>query len=175
MEANNKNPHPVGTGERVIFDQFRDDFSSSAFKATKTPEGIRRRIVGKFAEIEVLSMENHDACSLDPDPIFDIWIVRPDREPISARKLNNLISAIQALPEYSTANSPVITKLDGEAYLHTTCASLVREVGFTAGISRRKRYSHATRRVMRERLVQFRSMRCDGRPHPPNKNEKPRR
>ena len=143
----------------MILNQFRDDFSSSAFKTTKTPEGIRRRIVGKFAEIEVLSMENHDACSLDPEPIFDIWIVRPDREPISARKLNNLISAIQALPEYSTAKSPVITKLDGEAYLRTTYAALVREVGFTAGIRRKKRYSEAARQARRGRLAQFNGMR----------------
>jgi hypothetical protein len=159
MGVNNKNP--TGTGNRINFDQFRDDFSSSAFKATKTSDGIRRRIVGKFVDIEVLSRENPEVSSVDLEPIFDIWIVRPDREPISRRKLNSLISKIRALPEYSRAKKPQITILNGEAYLRTTYAPLVREIGFTTEIRRRKRYSEATRQARRGQLALFDDMRGD--------------
>jgi len=149
---NKKKPHPAGNGERITLDQFRDDFSSSAFRATKTPDGIRRRLVGKFSDIQILSMENLEACSVDSEPIFDIWIVRSDREPISSRKLISLISRIRALPEYLLAKCPLITILDGEAYLRTAYAPLVREVGFTTGIRRRKRYSEATRQARQKQL-----------------------
>lgn len=102
-------------------DQFRDDFSHSAFKVIKTPGGPQYQLVGKIVGIEAVGEEL--------DQIYDVWLVNPDRQPIGARKLNNLIAAICALPAYSAAVSHVIRRLDGEAFLCTTSATLVREVG----------------------------------------------
>jgi len=133
-------------------DDFRDDFSSSAFR---TIDGARR-IVGKFCEIEVLSMDKSKSSRVGQPPTYDIYLVRPDREAISNRKLNTLIRGIEALPEYSAANSPVIKHFDGEAYLQTSSESLAREVGFLAGIKRRRRVSDAARQASAARLAKIR-------------------
>ena len=120
----------------VTLDHFRDNFASTAFKIIKTADGPSRKIVGKFVDIEIAGDK--------PCQAFDIWIVRPDREPIGTRKLNNMIRAIRSLPEYSLTGSPIIIVLDGEAYLRTTHTTLVREVGFLSGIRKRMCYSEAT-------------------------------
>jgi len=130
----------------VKISDFKQDFSRSAFK---TIDGSRR-VVGKWCEIEALTSDNNG-----PD-VFDIWIVRPDREPIGTRKLNNIIRAIEALPEYSAVNRPIIERLDGEAYLQTPDRALVREVAFLCGVKRKKRYSEATLQKKRDQLVKFR-------------------
>jgi hypothetical protein len=131
---------------------FRNVFSSSAFVNIKTADGIEHHLIGKFIDVEVLGGDSNQT--------YDLWLVRRDREPISTRKLNNLISTIQALPEYEQAGRPKIIRLDGEAYLRTTHAPLVREVGSTAGIRRKKRYSEATRQARRAQLAKLNSSRC---------------
>lgn len=118
---------------------FKKDFAGSAFR---TIDGTRR-VAGKFCEIEELG----DG--------WDVWLVRADREPIGARKLNNLCQAIKGMPEYSHDRSPLIRKLDGEAYLHTGSVALVREVAFLCSVKRRKRYSEAVREVMKARMAAF--------------------
>jgi hypothetical protein len=104
-----------------------------------------RRIVGKFCEIESLG------------PVFDIWLVKPDREPIGTLKLKNLIRAIESLPEYECAGKPSVTRLDGEVYLSTTSIELVRSVALLAGVKRRRRVSEATRQASAERLARMRA------------------
>ena len=128
----------------ITLDPFRNDFSSSAFVNIRTADGIEHHLIGKFIDVEVLGGDSNQT--------YDLWLVRRDREPISTRKLNNLISTIQALPEYEQAGRPKIIRLDGEAYLRTTHAPLVREVGSTAGIRRRKRLSDADIKANTARL-----------------------
>ena len=152
MGIYNKNPHPARTRERMLFDQFRNDFTSSAFKTIKTVDGPLRKIVGKLVDIEIIGDKSKQ--------VFDIWIVRPDREPIGVRKLNHIIKTIQSLPEYFTSGSPKITVLDGEAYLQTSSPLLVREIGFLTGINRRRCYSESTRQARRAQLAKLNSSRC---------------
>ena len=125
---------------------FKQDFSSSAFK---TIDGVRR-IVGKWCEIEALTSD--DNC---PN-FFDIWIVRPDREPISSQKLTWIIKGINLLPSYSPEKSGTVEKLDGEGYLQTSDRALVREVAFLCGVRKRIRYSEATLQKKRDQMANIR-------------------
>ena len=120
---------------------FRNDFSTSAFK---TIDGSRR-IVGKFCDIELLD-----------DGVCDIWLVRPDRESISNRKLTSLIRGIEVLPEYSLAGRPLIRRLIGEAYLQTTDRELILKVALLAGVKRKRRVSEFNRRKQSEHLAGLR-------------------
>ena len=122
---------------------FKQDFSSSAFK---TIDG-ERRIVGKFCEITVLD-----------DGTLDIWIVRPDREPISNQKLTWLIKGIEVLPAFLSGKKATIQRLTGEAYLQTTDRSLVREVALLCGVKRKRCVSEPTRKRLCEQLVQINTM-----------------
>ena len=125
---------------------FKQDFSSSAFK---TIDGTRR-IVGKWCEIKALTSD--DNC---PD-VFDIWIVRPDREPISSLKLTWIIKGIESLPSYSLEKSGTVEKLGGEGYLQTSDQALVREVAFLCGVRKRIRYSEATLQKKRDQMAKIR-------------------
>ena len=140
------------TARMITLAPFHNDFSSSAFVNIRTADQVEHHLIGKYIDAEVLGENDKQ--------VYDLWLVRRDREPISTRKLNNLISTIQALPEYEQAGRPKIIRLDGEAYLRTTHAPLVREVGSTAGIRRKKRYSEATRQARRAQLAKLNSSRC---------------
>ena len=125
----------------MTLSDFKQDFSGSAFK---TIDG-ERRIVGKFCEIIIL-----DGGS------FDIWVVRPNREPISNQKLTWLIKGIEALPTFSSGKKATIQRLTGEAYLQTTNRSLVREVALLCGIKRKRQVSEATKQANAARLAKYR-------------------
>ena len=118
---------------------FGKDFASSAFKTIDD----EAKIVGKFYEETLMA-----------DGTYDVWIVRPDREPIGTRKLNNLESSLSSI---ITNNEAVYSRLDGEAYLHTSDKSYDREVALLLGIKRRKQYSEAERQRKRERLAAVRA------------------
>jgi hypothetical protein len=125
---------------------FKKDFSSSAFKIIDN----NRRIVGKWCEIEALTSD--DEC-LD---VFDIWIVRPNRESISNQKLTWIIKGINSLPSYSPEELGTIQVLDGEAYLQTSDRALVLEVAFLCGVRKRMHYSETTLQKKRKQLAKIR-------------------
>ena len=129
------------TPTQFSLNDFKQDFASTAFK---TIDG-ERRIVGKFCEVTILD-----------DGTFDIWIVRPDREPISKQKLTWLIKGIEALPAFSSGKNATIQELSGEAYLQTTDRSLVREVALLCGVKRKRQVSEATRQANAARLATYR-------------------
>ena len=136
----------VAVAKPSLREIFKNDFASSAFRIIDGEQ----RIIGKFIDVEIV------------DGQFDLWLVRPDREPgsscreaIGARKLNNLIRAIESLSAYDRDNRPHITKLDGECYLRTTSTELVRESAFVGGVKRKKRYSEAALQASIERLRQI--------------------
>ena len=83
----------ISTASRFTLNDFKRDFSSTSYK---TIDG-ERRIVGKFCEIALLD-----------DGFFDIWIVKPNREPISNQKLTWLIKGIEALPSFSFGKKTTI-------------------------------------------------------------------
>ena len=120
---------------------FKQDFSSSAFKTIDR----ERRIVGKFCEVTILD-----------DGTFDVWIVRPDREPISKRKLKCIIKGIVSLPSCSPEESGTIQALDGEGYIQTSNQALVREIAFLCGVRKRMRYSEATLKKKRDQMTKIR-------------------
>ena len=125
----------------MALNTFSQDFSSSAF----IKNDDERRIVGKLCEIFCFD-----------SGIFDIWIVRADREPIGTRKLNNLEKAISAL---HPCVMRTYWRLDGEAVLQTSDRDLVREVAFLCGVRRRKHYSDATLQCKRHQLAEIRARR----------------
>ena len=140
----------------ISVNDFRMDFSSSAFQVFDGEPRVTR-IIGKWCEIEVL-----DTGDLYPH-VYDIYIVRPHREPISKRKMTALTKVIEALPEYNPESAfggvrVIDNGPDGvEAYLQTTEPELVRKVALLAGVKRRRRYSEATKQASTERLAKMRA------------------
>jgi len=124
---------------------FSNDFSSSAFR---TIDGARR-IVGKFCEIEAVGTA------------YDVWLVKPSREPISKRKMNSLLKAIAAGSHYNPDGliegwQIMDNGSDGvEAHCQSTDRALVAEIGIAGGVRKRTTYSEATKQAMRERMAKI--------------------
>jgi len=97
---------------------FENEVSSSAIKIV---DG-ETRIIGKFAQIALLD-----------DGLFDIWLVAPGLEPISARKLNSLIKKFPQEAKF--------TVLTGEAYTQVSDKNIVIERLSLLGIRKKRQLS----------------------------------
>ena len=97
---------------------FENEVSSSAFQKI---DG-ELRIIGKFAQIVLID-----------DGLFDIWLVRPGLEPISARKLNAIIKMFPKEAKF--------TVLTGEAYTQISDKNIVIERLSLLGIRKKRKLS----------------------------------
>ncbi|MDB9950193.1 hypothetical protein OAD56_02170 [Gammaproteobacteria bacterium] len=97
---------------------FENEVSSSAFKVIDD----ELRIIGKFAQIALLD-----------DGLFDIWLVAPGLEPISARKLNSIIKMFPQEAKF--------TVLTGEAYTQVSDKNIVIERLSLLGIRKKRKLS----------------------------------
>ena len=114
-------------------DIFKDIASSSAFQVADDGE---LRLVGKFAEITVMG------------DLLDIWLVRPDREPIGTKKLNNIIANLGL-----TGGS--VRMLTGEAIIAMSPGSITREMLRSLGIKQKKLYSDGYLAKLRENMAKI--------------------
>jgi len=104
--------------------------SSAAFRVTDD----ETRVCGHFAEITVLDTGE-----------IDVWLVTPDREPISSRKLTALYKSInQELPDVR------INKLTGEGWFQ--CQTLPETLLRRFGVRRRTVYSDEYSKKLSERM-----------------------
>lgn len=110
--------------------QFRDDFSRTAFQLVDGEE----RIVGKYGQIVQMD-----------DGSFDCWFVGQNLRPLTGRRI---ASIRQNLPA-----GVHLTELTGEAYAQGRGRGFVKEMAVLAGIRRKRRVSQATR----EHLARIRS------------------
>lgn len=113
---------------------FNNDVSSGAFQKI---DG-ETRIVGKWGQIATICCH------------FDIWIIKPDLEPVSPRKLSFIQKKFPV--------EGMLTVLDGEAYTQTRDESLVRKILSLLGIKRKRQLSPKTIKQLTERLAQCRGV-----------------
>ena len=98
------------------------------------------RVCGKFAEVSVLDTGG-----------LDVWIVKPDRNPMGTGKLNNICRDVLAsIPEAQ------IQRLDGEAWFQTEV--LPESLFKPLGIRQKRRYSEEQLKAAQERMNIVRNM-----------------
>ena len=114
---------------------FRNNISSSAFHVI---DG-ETRIMGKFAQIALLDNGG-----------FDIWLVGPELEPLSTRKLNAII---KKFPKEAS-----FTVLTGEAYTQVINKKIVLETLPLLGIKKKRKVSAKTRERLIAQLAKARNI-----------------
>ena len=109
---------------------YQTDFSSSAFKHDEA-DYSEWQIQGKFC---LISLSGNT---------LDIWLIKPNLNPLTMRKLNSMISHMEPLSW---------TILEGEAYTRTTDLDFIRRNSSVLGIKSKRAYSEATLEQLRTRL-----------------------
>jgi len=108
---------------------FKNEVSSSAFLVIDE----ETRIVGKYSQI-----------SLTDSGHFDIWLVGPNLEPLSPRKLNSILKSIQQEASF--------TVLTGEAYTQTMDKQLILRNLPLLGIKKKRKISISERQRITHQL-----------------------
>ena len=114
---------------------FGNEISSSAFQVIDGETCV----VGKFAQIAL--MENG---------LFDIWLVGPELESLSTRKLNIIV---KKFPQEAT-----FTVLTGEAYTQVQDKDLVPKSLSLLGIKKKRKLSPETREKLIRQLKTARAL-----------------
>lgn len=108
---------------------FQSEVSSSAFQVV---DG-ETRIVGKFAQIALME-----------DGLFDVWLVGPDLQPLSTRKLNSIMKMFPQGAKFSV--------LTGEAYTQVRDRDVVLKSLSLLGIRKTRKLSPEAREKLILRL-----------------------
>lgn len=108
---------------------FGSEVSSSSFQVIDGES----RIVGKFAQIALME-----------DGSFDIWLVGPGLQPLSARKLNSIVKMFPLGAEF--------TVLTGEAYTQVQDKDVVLKSLSLLGIRKKRKLSPEVREKLILRL-----------------------
>lgn len=119
--------------EQTLRNHFKDRVGRYAFQRI---DG-ELRVCGKYAEITVIDADK-----------LDVWVVTPDRSPISTHKLTALISGICAVLDVD------VHKLNGEAWFQTETIpdSLLRRFG----VPKKRQLSEEQKKAMVERVRKYR-------------------
>lgn len=119
----------------TLREYFENDVSPRAFRQIDGEQ----RIIGKLGQVSMVG------------GLFDVWVVRPDFEPISARKLGAIRKKLEQIEGFRL--------LDGEGYYQTEDPEKVRQALEIIGIRKRRRDSREVAQAKRERLARYRPQR----------------
>lgn len=120
------------TEKLTLRQQFKDDFSNSAFQRIDDEQ----RIVGKYGEITQFD-----------DGSFDVWFIGPNLEPLSTRRLNSISEKVREIGTF--------TMLEGEGYARGRGRDFVLFSAALAGVKKKKRVSESLRKSLSKNLAEI--------------------